>query len=300
MTLRPLSILQSVQGYLQDQATGSADRPTRLAVVDPAYDPFVNWPDPAPLPRVRFEGEATLSTKTYAVANGYIPMPGDRCLMVPVGSTYQILCKVHSPIDIQGFWQDGTDSGVEFGGGSYVDTDNGLVIAGDATISGDLDVAGVGREIWVVKPSNTSRTVTTSTDDPHLATDLTAGTWYVEFTIIMGGANGDIKTKWTVTGSSNYSLRTAWGPSPLLIDSTTAQEARGRDAVPMRVGVHQYGTDIEYGMASASLYTSAREWGVIQVATTGRVALNWSQHTADVPTPSLIVAGSTLRARRVA
>lgn len=78
-----LSFLQSVAGFARSrQAAGSAGRPNRLAVVDPAYAG-----GPA-RPKVTFEGESTMSGKEYPFT--VEPAAGDRVLMVPVGTTYLI------------------------------------------------------------------------------------------------------------------------------------------------------------------------------------------------------------------
>lgn len=69
----------------------SADKPNRLAVVDPAY---VAASFPGTLPLVTFEGESTLSVKRYNVAGTYAPVAGHRVLMVPVGNTYVIVGKL--------------------------------------------------------------------------------------------------------------------------------------------------------------------------------------------------------------
>jgi len=131
-------LLESVRQHLEQQPQGSAGRPMRLAMIDATYDPFANWPGAADLPRVIFEGEEDLDIgdKTYAVLNGYVPMPGDRVLMIPTGTTYTIAGKIPSGTDLQGFWSDIASSGTEFGGGSFCSTDEGLVIDGDGDFAG--------------------------------------------------------------------------------------------------------------------------------------------------------------------
>ncbi|GAA4082757.1 hypothetical protein [Actinomadura miaoliensis] len=85
-----LSFLQDVAGYAQAQAgNSSADRPIRLGTIDPAYAPATFWD--GTLPRVRFDGEATISGKMYPVVAPYWPQPGDRVALVPVGTTYLII-----------------------------------------------------------------------------------------------------------------------------------------------------------------------------------------------------------------
>lgn len=130
-----VGLLQSIQEARDQDRRGSADRPMRLAVIDPTYDPFATWPGPANLPKVTFEGEDVLDERPYAILNGYIPMAGDRVLMIPTGTTYTIVGKVGNAVDQQGFWADADSSGVELGGGSYVSSEEGLVIAGPGDFS---------------------------------------------------------------------------------------------------------------------------------------------------------------------
>lgn len=104
---------------------GSADRPARLAVVDPAFSPSSY---PATLPRVTFEGETVMSTRRYAVAGNYVPRPSDRVLMAPVGTTYAILGAIPgSAASVSGMWQPYTPAW------TAVTTDP---VLGDGTIAG--------------------------------------------------------------------------------------------------------------------------------------------------------------------
>jgi hypothetical protein len=128
--------LYTVQG---PRRKTSASRPIRLAVVDSDYEPFAPWPDAVPAARVTFDGETTISTKAYPVADGFIPWPGNRVWLIPVGNSYVIGGSIDGPSS-HGFWQDTDtgDAGVELGGGSYYDTQEGLVLAHDASVSGTL------------------------------------------------------------------------------------------------------------------------------------------------------------------
>lgn len=78
------------------QGIGQAALPPghRLATVDPAYAVGGGYPTSPALPKVTFDGESTMSTKLYPVANGYIPRANDRVLMIPVGRTYVIVGSV--------------------------------------------------------------------------------------------------------------------------------------------------------------------------------------------------------------
>jgi hypothetical protein len=133
-----IGIIQALQEAQRQLPEGSASKAMRLALVDPAYDPFATWPGPADLPRVTFEGEDDLGEQTYAVLNGYVPMAGDRVLMIPTGTTYTIVGKVGNPVDVQGFWADADSSGVELGGGSYYSSEEGMVLAGNLEVAGEL------------------------------------------------------------------------------------------------------------------------------------------------------------------
>jgi hypothetical protein len=142
---KALSFLEAVSGFtVAGQPNGSADRPIRFAKVDPAYNPFSTWPAAPPPARVTFEGETTLSTKAYALADGVVPMPGRRVWLVPAGNSYFIGGTIGGQ-DSQGFWSDGTDAGVEFGGGSYYSTEDGLVIAGPVSFTEPPVVDGVSQ-----------------------------------------------------------------------------------------------------------------------------------------------------------
>lgn len=140
---QPLDFLDAVTGHVDRGRTSSADRPIRLATVDPAYDPFFDYPAAIPAARVTFEGETTLSAKAYAVAGGFVPRAGQRVYLLPQGNGYLIAGSVNTQTP-QGFWQEasGAESGVELGGGSYYDTTDGLYLEGDLTVTGQATMAG--------------------------------------------------------------------------------------------------------------------------------------------------------------
>ncbi len=143
-----LSFLEAVAGFSRGRNVSSADRPIRLAVIDPAYDPWDTYPAAPPPARVTFEGESDLSGKAYPIVAGFIPRAGVRVWLLPVGNTYVIGGQIDQQVP-QGFWSDvdGADAGVEFGGGSYFDASEGLVLAGDAAIAGDLSIGIAGKSV---------------------------------------------------------------------------------------------------------------------------------------------------------
>lgn len=81
-----LDLLQSIAGFTRSQDSGSASRPIKLGTINPAHT--------SGLPRVTFDGEATLSGKGYPYASSYTPTAGDRVALLPVGNTYLIICKI--------------------------------------------------------------------------------------------------------------------------------------------------------------------------------------------------------------
>lgn len=86
--MTPATLLQVVSRYVRaelDRTRASSPR-TRLAVIDPAHT--------TGRPRVTFDGEATLSTKTYPHLSSYTPAAGDRVLLVPSGTSYVIVGEV--------------------------------------------------------------------------------------------------------------------------------------------------------------------------------------------------------------
>jgi hypothetical protein len=139
-----LSLLQAIQEAQQQLPKGSAGQDMRLAIIAPTYDPFTAWPGQITLPTVQFEGEDDIGEQTYAVLNGYVPMAGDRVLMIPTGTTYTIVGKVSNPVDVQGFWTDADSSGVELGGGSYFSSEEGLVLEQDLEAKGEVYIGPRG------------------------------------------------------------------------------------------------------------------------------------------------------------
>jgi len=80
----PRSFLATVIGATSAATAGdSANKPVRLATVDPGY----TGTDP---PRVTFDGETALSSKHYAYLDSYRPTAGDRVVLAPAGTTYVI------------------------------------------------------------------------------------------------------------------------------------------------------------------------------------------------------------------
>lgn len=87
----PREFLETVAGYTRQSTDGSADRPCRIAVIDPAYS--------SGNPKVTFEGESTMSTKGYPFLSSYTPVATDRVVLVPIGTTYLIVGKIDNGVN---------------------------------------------------------------------------------------------------------------------------------------------------------------------------------------------------------
>lgn len=88
--MKSIDFLAAIQGAARPK-NGSADRKARLATIDPAY---VASSYPGTLPRLTFDGEDTLSVRGYVALAPYIPTPGHRVVLLPIGNSYVILGSV--------------------------------------------------------------------------------------------------------------------------------------------------------------------------------------------------------------
>jgi hypothetical protein len=104
-------------------APPSTDKPLKIGTIDPAFT--------SGLPKVTFDGETTMSSKTYAYI-GSRPAAGSRVVLAPVGTGYVILGAI------------GTESASNNG---YF---NNLTVAGSASIAG---AESVGAAITVTRSS---------------------------------------------------------------------------------------------------------------------------------------------------
>jgi hypothetical protein len=95
--MQALSFLESVAGYLRAQGSSSDGR-VKLGTIDPSY---VSSTYPGTLPKITFDGESTLSGKTYPVIGSYLPAASDRVALIPVGTTYAIIGALDSDASIR-------------------------------------------------------------------------------------------------------------------------------------------------------------------------------------------------------
>jgi hypothetical protein len=114
---------QLLEAMAPPPAPASTDKPLKIGTVDPAFG--------SGLPKVTFDGETTMSSKTYAYI-GSRPTAGSRVVLAPVGTGYVILGAI------------GTESASNNG---YF---NNLTVAGSASIAG---AESVGAAITVTRSS---------------------------------------------------------------------------------------------------------------------------------------------------
>lgn len=87
MKLDPRTFLKAIADHTKNENFDSADKPMRLGMIDATYNGVG-------LPRVLFDGELVVSSKRYAIMQGYSPAAGDRVALAPVGTTYLIVGKI--------------------------------------------------------------------------------------------------------------------------------------------------------------------------------------------------------------
>jgi hypothetical protein len=161
-----LSILDSIAGFAAAQASGqSANRPWLIGTIDPAY---VASSYPGTQPKVTFDGESTLSGKTYKVlAPGYWPTAGDRVVLAPVGTTYVIVGSVTNAVSA-------------YVGGSLAVTGsatmaNNLTVSGSAAVTGNVAVGGTTAGL-IINGVDRGRGFLTGVTSNSASTNFTTGT----------------------------------------------------------------------------------------------------------------------------
>lgn len=305
--MEPVQFLDAISGYVRTGTDGSADKPIRLAIIDPAYVSTASpYPDAIPPARVTFEGEGSLSGKSYPVAAGYIPTPGARVWMVPIGTTYLIVGSA-AQYTAQGFYgyTNGISSGLELGEGNYFDTVAGLNLLTDADIAGDLTVGGIGAYLFKRRSTDSSNLVNnTLANDAVMTLTLDVGTWEVHHYPMYTGTSGNIQFAWAFSGTAT-GLKTCIGLSPFPINtsayaSSTTDTTTTRDSAPLRSSVHQLATAVPYNATDASSYQGAHEFGLVTVTVAGALTIQVAQHTTQAGAPSIYRNTSFMTARRVA
>lgn len=128
MSSDPLTILQSITGYVRQQQTGPENKPIKMGTIDPAYSGTGD-------PKVTFYGESTLSGKNYPyLASSYTPVAEDRVVMIPVGTTYLIVGSIDAPAA-------GTDAWSSFSP-NWTTSSGTAPAIGDGTLTGRYHQVG--------------------------------------------------------------------------------------------------------------------------------------------------------------
>lgn len=87
------SFLQSVAGYThQTQPGESSTAPVKIGTIDAAYSG-------TGFAKVKFDGESVTSVKPYPFLASYFPVPGDRVVLMPAGTTYVIMGKIDDTVN---------------------------------------------------------------------------------------------------------------------------------------------------------------------------------------------------------
>lgn len=188
------------------------------------------------------------------------------------------------------------DTNLYRSGTNTLATDDSLSVALNLTVTGNLTVSGIGQERYVVKPSDTARTSTTTVaDDPHLtATVVAGGVYIVRFVIFATTADStstDLKTGWNVPAGST-GLKMMHGPGDTAADFSTSNNTKGR------FSGRQYATTGNYQAETNAI--AVLEESIITIGgAAGSVTFQWSQ-SASSASAVTVLASSYLHIRRLA
>jgi hypothetical protein len=213
----------------------------KLGVIDPAYS---SSSYPGTLPKVTFDGESTLSGKRYTVIGSYLPTPGDRVALLPVGNTYVII--------------------------GAIDTDAALRVGGALAVEGELTV-GSGADFDTGGWLSYTPTWTASSSNPTIVPDsgssaryryVDKNTIHVQILTIIGAGSskgsGVYEISLPVSGAES-TLSGAAG-SAIINDSGTA----------VRTGVVAGA-----GISTVSIWTSAAGNILTDAVLTGTFVGSW-------------------------
>jgi hypothetical protein len=147
---------------------------------------------------------------------------------------------------------------------------------------------------WISKSETEERTSTTSlTPDSELQVELDPGVWDVHMWLSVAGTDGSggVRTVWGLdSGMSLIGFKMVQGP---------AAPSTNRVETLMRTGVHSAGAAPVYGARQdASTFAAVEEWAVVQVSSTGILALEWAQQTLSTD-GAWVGIGSFIRADRI-
>jgi hypothetical protein len=131
---------------------------------------------------------------------------------------------------------------------------------------------------------------TTLNDDTVLKFSVVANTKYrVQLYAMATGAGGNIKFAWSVPSGAT-GVRAVTGP---------AANSTSRDDTNVRIGVHNFSSEIIYGLNSVSTYAGIQETFVIAIgANAGTVTLQHAQSASSVD-PTVMRASSFMIVKKL-
>ncbi|MFF9394211.1 hypothetical protein [Streptomyces griseoluteus] len=157
-------------------------------------------------------------------------------------------------------------------------SDVGALPSSGGTVSGNLNVTGVGRALFARKTSDQSITSsTTLTNDSQLVLPVGASATYTLFLmcIFSDGTTGDIKFDWTVPSGTVLRWSDQTGASGLHSDADTYSAPGGTTQVAFQI------------------------WAtVVTSSTAGNVQFRWAQNASDT-TATIVRMNSYLQLTRV-
>lgn len=189
-----------------------------------------------------------------------------------------------------------TDTNLYRSAANTLRTADNLTVDLNLTVSGNITVSGIGQERYVLKPSDTARTSTTTVaDDPHLtATVVANGVYFMRFVAFANTAdtvNTDLKTAWNVPAGAT-GLKMTHGPTDTSAAFTSRQNTAGR------FSGHGYTTTCNYQTDGNAI--AVVEESVIAIGgTAGSVTFQWAQTASDTDAVT-VLASSYLYIKRLA
>lgn len=242
-----------------------------------------------------FNADLNLTSGGQLIVGG---SPSDANLAVINSTTSATLISGRLPGDTVSRYFVNTDGNTGWGpgGSTFADVTLARTGVGTLTLTGNLSVTGIGQERYVLKPSDTARTSTsTVTDDPHLtATVVANGVYIVRFVVFAttaDPASTDIRTAWNVPSGST-GLKLMHGPGDTAADFGSGTNTRGRFAA------RQYATTGSY-QSEANAVAILEESIITIGGTAGSVTLQWSQTVSDTDAVT-VLASSYMYIRRLA
>lgn len=169
-----------------------------------------------------------------------------------------------------------------------------LQVGGNAVVTGNLTVNGIGQTQFAIKGTTTSATNNaTQTDDGTLqATIAAAGTYTFDVSLLVGSgdANADIRVGFSFpTGTCHFFGE---GAHPTALTTGSASVGEWFPIINATSGTSWLGYAV-----SSNLPLSVRLSGVLIATATGTLKLQWAQEFAS-STPTQLLAGSWMRTRR--